>query len=726
MSVWLVILGALVLPARALAIATEASLQLSARVAKPGTTITAAVRLVMAPDWHTYWENAGASGIPTEIQWQLPEGITAGPIAWPTPEKFVPEKINADGEILPGTRDFDQTTYVLHDEAVLLVPLTLAPQLAGGTVEIKAVVHWLECKISCIPGQQTVTAALDIGPDPVPQQEASFAAWKQRLPQPSTALQPRAEWDGQTRRGDSRPVLISWKWAPATSDWDFFPRHNDDFEVQPQTELVSTNDGRVTIRKWIATSRESWPTTLAGVLIQKRQGQTDGYAAELVIQGGTSSTGAAPAPKVPPESTPLLLWLFYAFCGGLILNIMPCVLPVIALKILGFVNQARETPARVRWLGLVFAAGVLASFLALAIAVIVIKAAGHRAGWGMQFSNPLVIVGMAALITLVALNLFGVFEVSLGGRTLGAAGQLAAQQGAAGAFFNGVLATILSTPCSAPFLGAALGFAFVQPPAIILLILLAVGLGLAAPYVLLSWHPAWLRFLPKPGAWMERFKIAMGFPMLITAIWLVSLVNPFYGEQSWWLGVFLAMLGAAAWAFGEFYQRSHRARIVGALFAAGLLVTGYLWALESGLNWRHPQTAHPLAAGGNLPNAPKGYPWQHWSLEAVEQARARGQIVVVDFTAAWCQTCKINVKPGFESSAVVQRLQELNAVALVADYTLFPPAITEELEKHGRSAVPMVLVYPRDASRPAIVLSEPLPFAPYGPVILQALNQAAL
>jgi len=395
---------------------------------------------------------------------------------------------------------------------------------------------------------------------------------------------------------------------------------------------------------------------------------------------------------------------------------------VIALKILGFVGQAKEAPGRVRALGLVYAGGVLVSFLVLASVIIAIQVAGHKAGWGMQFSNPQFIVGMATLITLVALNLFGVFEVTLGGRTLGAAGELASQHGAAGAFFNGVLATVLSTPCSAPFLGAALGFAFSQPPGIIVLIFLTVGLGLAAPYVILSWQPSWLKFLPKPGAWMEKFKIAMGFPMLVTAVWLASLVVTFYGEQSWWLGVFLVLLGAAAWVFGEFYQRSSRRRGIGFVVTLVLLGAGYFWALESGLDWRKPNQENQLTE--QLNNAPKGYAWQRWSPEAVAQARAVGRVVVVDFTASWCQTCKISVKPGFEAKAVVEKLTQLDAVALLADYTTFPKVITEELERFGRSAVPLVLVYPADASKPALVLPEPLPFpAPYAPVILNALEK---
>lgn len=702
---------------------TRATLVLSAATAKPGDTITAAVKLEMAPGWHTYWKNGGASGIPTSIQWELPAGITAGEINWPVPEKFVPEKVDDDGKAISGALDFELTTYVLHDEAVLLVPLTIAPEVASGKVEIKAVVKWLECRINCVPGKQDVTTELQIGATQVPSVEAAkFSGWRDRLPKSGEALKPQARWENASPT-DTRPLLIEWQGGEAVSGWDFYPDRPDGFEMEYQSKLVSTNAGTVVLRKGVTIADGQWPETVSGLLIQKRDGQTEGYSVKLKIAGATPPTTGAEQNNTPaPVKKPLWLWLFYAFIGGLILNVMPCVLPVIALKILGFVGQAKEAPGRVRMLGLVYGAGVLVSFLALASVIIAIKAAGHQAGWGMQFSNPQFIVGMAALITLVALNLFGVFEITLSGRVLGAADNLASQQGAAGAFFNGVLATALSTPCSAPFLGAALGFAFSQPAGTIVLIFLTVGLGLASPYVILSWQPAWLKFLPKPGAWMEKFKVAMGFPMLITAVWLASLVGIFYGEQSWWLGVFLVLLGAAAWVFGEFFQRGRRARGVGLLFTVLLLATGYLWALESGLNWRNPQ--QPTETGDKVANAPKGYPWQRWSLEAVNQARAQGRAVVVDFTASWCQTCKISVKPGFESESVVAKLKQLDAVALVADYTTFSKEITEELEKFGRSAVPMVLAYPRDASKPALVLAEPLPFpAPYGPVILSALEK---
>ena len=411
--------------------------------------------------------------------------------------------------------------------------------------------------------------------------------------------------------------------------------------------------------------------------------------------------------------------LLYAFIGGLILNIMPCVLPVIALKILGFVGESRSDPRHVRKLGLVYALGVLVSFLALAAVVIGVKAAGHRAGWGMQFGSPVFVVCLTTLVMLVALNLFGVFEVNLGGRALDAAGGLASKHGAAGAFFNGVLATVLATPCTAPFLSIALGFAFAQKAPVILLMFLAVGVGLAAPYVVLSWNPAWLKFLPKPGAWMEKFKIAMGFPMLATAVWLFNLAAGSYGKSVLWLGIFLVLVAFAAWIFGEFVQRGRTRKGVALAIVLILLIGGYAFALENQLNWRAPITAPD--ATGPLKESPDGIAWQRWSPEAVAKARSEGRPVIVDFTADWCLTCQVNKKTSIEIPSVRAKLKDSNAVALLGDYTHFPDNITTELNRFNRAGVPLVLVYPKNPAAPPIVLPEILTPG----IVLDALDRAA-
>jgi thiol:disulfide interchange protein len=684
--------------------AVRARLVLSHEAAKPGDTVMAGIELTHNVGWHTYWRNGGDSGIPTEINWALPSGISVGENQWPVPEKLIDRTIG------------EQITYVYHGRTVLLVPLKIAPHAPTGTQEVRALVTWLECSATkCVPGSNLVSAMLTIGAESKPSGETNFfTEAASKLPSKDLPGAVRARWEGSDAA--ARSLLIEWQ-ANAKSP-DFFPFTNALATISNRTEVVATSPTNVILRKLVAKTGDRWPSEIAGLLVREENGTPSGY--EVSLKLADAGSGVAPSSFVG-QSQSLWLWLVYAFLGGLILNIMPCVLPVIALKILGFVNQSQEHPRRVRMLGLLYTLGVIASFLVFAGIVIGVKAAGQKAGWGMQFSSPFFVVGLTVIVTLVALNLFGIFEVTISGRAMGAASEAAGRHGSAGAFMNGVLATVLATPCTAPFFGAALGFAFAQPPRIIVLVFVIAALGLASPYLLLSWNPHWLKFLPKPGVWMERFKVAMGFPMLATAVWLFSLSTTFYGERSWWLTVFLVFVGAAVWVFGTFVQHGTKHRGLALLIVAVLLATGYVWALERKLLWRSPDSG-----SGHTPTlalAPKGFAWQRWSEEAVNKARGAGHPVVVDFTAKWCQTCNIQVKPGFESKAVIDKLKSIDAVALVADWTRYAQEITQELERFGRSGVPLVVVYPADVNKPPLVLSEPLPFTPYGPTILEALEK---
>ena len=691
--------------------AVKARLVLSHETARPGETILAGVELTMSPGWHTYWRNGGDSGAATEIHWAQTVGISPGDIQWPVPEKLVERSLG------------DLTTYIYHDRAVLLVPLQIAPDAAAGTQELSALVKWLECKESCLPGSNLVRATLTIGPASKPGGDAAlFAEAQQRLPSPTVPGTVSAQWE-QGAAVTNRTFTIDWK--TAASDPDFFPYTNAIALLSPKVNVIANTGSNVILRASAERTEAAWPQKIAGLLVRQENGALAGYEVSLPLADtGPGFSAVTAAGGAVGATKSIWGWLLYAFIGGLILNIMPCVLPVIALKILGFVSQSREAPGRVRTLGLLYTLGVIFSFLVLAGLVIGVKAAGQKAGWGMQFSNPQFIIILTVIVTLVALNLFGVFEITLGGSAMNAASGAAHRHGSAGAFMNGVLATVLATPCTAPFLGAALGFAFAQPAHIIALFFVTIGLGLALPYLLLSWNPAWLKFLPKPGAWMERFKVAMGFPMLATALWLLSLTTTFYGERSWWVGVFLVFVGAAAWIFGTFVQHGRSRRGLATGIAAAVLVAGYAWALDGELRWRSPD--RNVGGAQPVPHAPTGYAWQRWSAGAVAQARAEGRPVVVDFTAKWCLTCNISVKPAFESQAVIAKLKSINAVALVADYTLYPTDISQELERFGRSGVPLVLVYPSDASKPPIILPEPLPYpAPYGPRLLEALAKVA-
>ena len=411
-------------------------------------------------------------------------------------------------------------------------------------------------------------------------------------------------------------------------------------------------------------------------------------------------------PLQPPAaggSSPagLLVELLVAFVAGLILNVMPCVLPVIALKALGFVNQSAEAPGRVRRLGWVYGAGVLVSFLALAGLAIGTQQAGGAAGWGDALRHPQFRVVLTVLMTLIALNLFGLFEVTLGAGVMGSAAGLASRRGYGGAFGNGVLATVLATPCTAPFLAGALAFALTQKPAVTLLVFLAIGTGLAFPFVLVCQQPRLLKALPKPGAWMEQFKIAMGFPMLATALWLA------YGStrnqaDMLRLELFLAVLALAAWMWGRFVQRGMRRKGLAAAFCL-LLVAADGFAL--------------------LPNASKtGIDWKTWSPQAVEQARHEGHPVLVDFTAKTCLNCIVNKATSLEIEPTRAKLREIGAVSFEADFTDEDPVMARELVRwKGSAGVPLVLVYPKDPSREPQALPAILTPA----IVLHALDLAA-
>jgi len=704
-------LVALLLPALAQAqiTTTHATLLLAATEAKPGDTVLAGVRFQMEEGWHIYWRNPGGPGLPTEIKWELPAGVTAGAIQWPTPEKFV----MAD-ESDPTAEKI--INYGYGHEVTLLVPLKLASDLKPGTLEIRGAVDWLACKVSCIPGSKELNTKLIIASETKRSADADALQNVQAsLPKAGDSLAPRASWE-KPASGDTRPLLIEWNSAIAASEPDFFGDASDKFEVPTATELVNGSGNQLKLRKLIKKSEGDWPTEISGLIIQKAGDQIQGYEVKLAIGGATTSSPAAMIDPTAEHS--IWFYVLNAFLGGLILNIMPCVLPVIALKILGFVNQAKDSPGAVRRLGMIYTAGVLVSFLVLALVIVGLKALGNKVAWGFQFSNPFFVIAMTTLVVLIALNLFGVFEIAPGGSALTAASELSSKSGGAGAFFNGLFATLLATSCSAPVLGGAIGYAFAKPPHIIVLIFLMVGLGLASPYLVLSWQPAWLRFLPKPGTWMEKFKMAMGFPMLAAGLWMMNLLTDHYGERTWWFGMFLLILATAAWVFGEFVQRGRNRKSAALVFVLVLVAVAYTWALETNMEWRVPIKAGQAAV--ELKNAPKNYPWKAWSRDAVAKARAEKKIVLVDFTAKWCLTCNTVVKTALENRELLSRMKELGVEALLADYTATPPAITEELARHQRAGVPLVLVYPRDATQPAIVLPEALTAG----MVLDALKQA--
>ena len=678
--------------------ATRVELWVDQSTARPGSTVTAALRLQMAEGWHSYWRNPGDEvGLKTRVEWTLPPGVKAGAIQWPLPDKTT-------------EKEFDTLTY--SGTVVLLVPIQIPAGQALGPMTLKAKVRWLECHEECVPGNTTVETQVTVASlDEVSVHAAEIQSARQRVPRTVQDVPISAAWEASEGVAP-RKLVISWKPGSGVSGFDVFP-----FEavggvapVSVKTEWLDSVNGFLRIRKTVSAGDSGWPDRLEGVLVPK------GSAAEPIefnVPIVAALAGLAAARPEPVSMAELLIKLLSAFVGGLILNVMPCVLPVLALKVLGFVQQAKEEPRRVRTLGLVYGAGVLVSFLVLAAVALAVQAAGGTASWSAPFQNPIFRVLITVLITLVALNLFGVFELTLGGSAMQKASDLSSKDGWSGAFFNGVLAAVLATPCTAPFLASALAFAFLQPPLVILLFFVAIGAGLALPFVALCWEPAWLRFLPRPGVWMVRFKVGMGFPMLATAMWLFWFTASRLGESGTgvlWFGLFLVVLASAAWVWGEFVQRSTRGRGWAMVIAALLLLAGYFGFLERQLDWRTP-------AGRRV----KGLEWQKWSAAAVEQARREGHPVMVDFTADSCLNCKWNKATAIEIDATRARIKELGVRVFEGDFTDGDPIIADELKKHGRRGVPLVLMYSADLAK----APELLPVVLTPGIVDEALLRAA-
>jgi thiol:disulfide interchange protein len=452
-----------------------------------------------------------------------------------------------------------------------------------------------------------------------------------------------------------------------------------------------------------------------------------GAEVELTLPVGTASpANEALFKKYPPggepvavkhlEPTPMsvavapgfLAVLFSAVLGGLILNIMPCVLPVISLKIFSFVSEAHNDPKKIFRLGLVFALGILVSFWILAAVVVALKSAGQQIGWGFQLQSPTFVIIMSVIVMVFGLNLFGVFELYAPTCVCDEAGAIAGKSGYPGAFFNGFLATALATPCTAPFLGPALGYAFSRSALEVFTVFTAVALGLALPYLLLTARPAWLRHLPKPGPWMERTKQFMGFLLVATLLWLLWVLGSLLGFKAIiWAGAFLLLAAIACWILGQFATplSSRPQRTVAWLVALALTIGGWAWFVPKALGTQQHD----------------GIAWVTFSPEELERTLARRQTVFLDFTAEWCLTCKVNEHTILESEEVVATLRQLKVVPMKADWTRYDPEITAMLARFDRSGVPLYVIFPGKDSQHPIVLPEVITRG----LVVEKLEQAA-
>jgi thiol:disulfide interchange protein/DsbC/DsbD-like thiol-disulfide interchange protein len=671
----------------------EAELIAERASVQPGKPFTVALRIKHAPHWHTYWRNPGDSGLSTKIDWKLPKDHVAGPIQWPHPKRL------PLGPLM---------NFGYENELLLLTDITPPKGLkAGDSIDIAAKADWLVCKDVCIPENGAFSLKLPVqDAAPAPSVWASaFTATRALLPVAAEGWQYAAAVQGKN-------VVVTLTpdkgLAHQPKDVFFYPYQEGVMEnAQPQP--VKSEGGKLVLTAQltdpvapelkaipgILVSQNGWGKTQAkAVLVGNDPGQANITPAAFTASAKPPVAPASPGtPNVPPGSD-LGLWLalLFAFIGGLILNLMPCVFPVLGIKVMSFVQHAHEDSRILRNQGLVFLAGVVVSFWVLTGILLALKAGGQSLGWGFQLQSPAFVTVLAILFTLMALNLFGVFEVGLGLQS--AAGNVSGKGIYGEAFLSGVLATVVATPCTAPFMGAALGFTLSQPAYVALMVFTALALGMAAPVTLLALFPAGLKWLPRPGAWMATFKQFMAFPLLATVVWLAWVLGTQQGNE----GVMkllagLVLVGMAAWAYGRWGMHGSKA---GMAFAAVLLAGGIAFAWPGEANV-------PGVAGGVVQAKAGELPWEPWSKAKLEQLRAEGKPVFVDFTASWCITCQVNKRVALHNEAVVKRFADQGVVALKADWTRQDPAITAALAEFGRNAVPLYVVYGVNGAAPVVL-----------------------
>lgn len=634
----------------------------------PGTPFRIALAQSLAPGWHTYWRNAGDAGAPSEITLGLPDGGSAGPIAWPAPARI------PYGPLV----NFGFTGSVA-------LPITVTPpgDLApGGRFRIEAEATWLVCEKICIPEEGRFALDLPVAAAPVaaPAQAALFAAAEARLPRENPFVA-QAGFSGPAGALRVEGAALS----PATVREAFFFPHAPGLLDNAAPQPARIEDGVIVLR--LARGPVPLPERLDGVLaLTDPQGRT---AAFLLDVGLGAVPAGAPGAIAPAAGAPLRFgfWqaLLLAFAGGLLLNLMPCVFPILAMKAFALARMGGAARAEVRGEALAYTAGVLACFAAIGGLLVGVRAAGGSAGWGVQFTQPAFVAAMAWLMLLVGLNLSGVFAM---GRAVGAGQALAGRGGRWGAFFTGLLAVLVATPCTAPFMAAALGTALALPAAPAMAVFLALGLGLAAPYALLALFPGLARLLPRPGPWMERLRQFLAFPMYAAAAWLVWVLAQQAGPDAVLLalagGLFLAL---AAWLAGVAQQGAGRR----AWLAAALPVLAALALLP------RLATAPPPTALAAAPSA------DAWSEARVAALRAEGRGVFVNVTAAWCISCKVNEQVALNREAVRAAFARSDIAYLKADWTRGDAAVGALLRAHGREGVPLYLLYPAGGAAPRVL-----------------------
>ena len=630
---------------------------------EPGASFWVGIRQRIAPGWHTYWTNPGDSGEPPTVDWALPAGWHAGPLVFPQPERIPVGPLMSFG---------------YTGEVVLLSRLTPPAGLPTGVpVTLRGHAAWLVCEQICIPEEAEVTLTLPVmAGRPAPDAgAAAIERTRRAVPGPSP-------WRASLR---ATPEAVTLSVAAAGLERDriaevlFFPGRWGVIDHATVQEVTIGRDG-ITLRAARGLLPEGPDSDLDGVLVIREKLDHGLVSQAFAITAVAGSAGAGSALS-------LLAAMGLALLGGLILNLMPCVLPVLSIKALALVVHAETSPAAVRRHGLAYTAGVLTCFAALAGALLALRAGGAQIGWGFQLQSPLVVTALAYLLFTLGLSLSGLLVI--GGRLTGVGHGLAARPGYSGSFFTGALATVAATPCTAPFMGAAVGYALTQPPAAAIAVFEALGLGLALPFLALTLVPAWRRLLPRPGPWMGRLSQALAFPLYASVAWLVWVVSRQAGPG----GVALVLVGLLLIAFGAWLHHAARSAAPRWRRAA----TGFALVSVAGAIALAPlAAASPPAPTAGAPGAVASEPFSPGRLA---ELRAQGKAVFVNFTAAWCITCLVNERVALRGPAVAEAFARGGVVYLKADWTSRSAEITSVLESFGRSGVPLYVIYPPRGGR---------------------------
>jgi DsbC/DsbD-like thiol-disulfide interchange protein/cytochrome c biogenesis protein CcdA len=609
----------------------------------PGTPFRVGLHFQLAPGWHTYWKNPGDAGVAMELELTLPPGAQGGPIVWPTPQRL------AEGSLI---------TYAFTGD--LLLPLTVTPRQDAGLTVIKAHAQWLVCKDICVPEEGDFRLDLSAGVAAPSAQAPLFAAHDRQVPTPSP-------WQAAVARDGKLWVQGPELTAATVVDAWFIPDTPSTIRDSAAQPLTLWQGGfTLALEPGKAFRSEGG---LSGILTVRDR---SGLETDVTLR---ATPGAVPPP--PPSSMRLQRMLGLAFLGGLILNLMPCVFPVLAMKVVGLAGTER---GRAHLHAAAYTAGVLMAFAVVGAALLAARAAGAAAGWGFQFQSPAFVAGMAWLLFGVGLNLSGVFQIGTG--LVGAGQGLTRRSGELGSFFTGLLAVVVATPCTAPFMGVAIAAGLAAPPAVTMMVFLAMGLGMAMPYVLLAVVPGIGRTAPKPGRWMEILRQALAFPMYAASAWLVWVISQQAGPGGV-LGTSagLVLLGFAAWVLGITQSAADRGRRVGQIAGAAAFLAAL--AVLSGIATA-PAPATSVAASGTEP----------FSAGRLATLREQGRPVFVNMTAAWCVTCLVNERVAIGTAAVRRAFADNHVTYLKGDWTRQDPEITRYLRENDRDGVPLYVYYP--------------------------------